>query len=169
MKLLQQHTGPIFDYVFIDGAHTWNVDGLTFFLVDLLLRPGGYVDFDDYSWSLANSPSLRPSVFPLTAELYTSEQISVAQVSLIVDLLVKPNPRYQEVVPNKIYRKLRSDWDRRRKGPHWQRPSRLHPSRGCGVSFPRRTHLDVSFPVSFTAGLWGAGPAGLCAAGTTDE
>jgi len=109
MKLLQQHTGPIFDYVFIDGAHTWNVDGLTFFLVDRLLRPGGYVDFDDYSWSLANSPSLRPSVFPLTAELYTSEQISVAQVALIVDLLVKPNPRYQEVVPNKIYRKLRSD------------------------------------------------------------
>lgn len=109
MKLLQQHTGPIFDYVFIDGAHTWNVDGLTFFLVDRLLRPGGYVDFDDYSWSLANSPSLRPCVFPLTAELYTSEQISVAQVALIVDLLVKPNPRYQEVVPNKIYRKLWSD------------------------------------------------------------
>jgi hypothetical protein len=45
----------------------------------------------------------------LTAELYTSEQISVAQVALIVDLLVKPNQRYQEVVPNKIYRKLRSD------------------------------------------------------------
>ena len=39
---------PIFDYVFIDGAHTWMLDALAFLLVDRLLRVGGYVDFDDY-------------------------------------------------------------------------------------------------------------------------
>jgi len=106
MKMLQEHPEPIFDYVFIDGAHTWIHDALAFLLVDRLLKPGGYVDFDDYRWSLASSPSLRPERFPLTADLYTPEQIAARQVGLVVDLLVRRNSQFQEVVSNKIFRKL---------------------------------------------------------------
>lgn len=109
MKLLQQHDQPIFDYVFLDGAHTWNVDALTFFLADRLLKTGGHLDFDDYDWSIGSSPSLNPKVYPRTRKLYTEEQIAERQVKLIVDLLVKTNPRYVEVIPNKIYRKIRPD------------------------------------------------------------
>jgi len=109
MRMLQEHRGPVFDYVFLDGAHTWNVDALTFFLADRLLRVGGHIDFDDYSWSLESSPSLNPVVFPLTAQLYTLEQIEEQHVKLIVDLLVKRSPRYVEVVENKIYKKIASD------------------------------------------------------------
>ena len=32
---------PVFDFVFLDGAHTWDADGLAFLLVDRLLKPGG--------------------------------------------------------------------------------------------------------------------------------
>jgi predicted O-methyltransferase YrrM len=106
MKLLEQHEEPIFDYVFIDGAHTWAVDALAFFLVDKLLRVGGHVDFDDYRWSLAISPSQNPIAFPATATMYTPEQIAVPQVAKIVDLLVKRDARYEEIVPNKIFKKL---------------------------------------------------------------
>jgi predicted O-methyltransferase YrrM len=109
MKLLQQHDQPMFDYIFLDGAHTWNVDALTFFLADRLLKTGGHLDFDDYDWSIGSSPSLNPKVYPRTRKLYTEEQIAEKQVKLIVDLLVKTNPRYVEVVPNKIYRKIRPD------------------------------------------------------------
>lgn len=61
MKLLQVRREPFFDYVFIDGAHVWAIDALTFFLVDRLLKPGGYIDFDDYDWTIRNSPSVNPN------------------------------------------------------------------------------------------------------------
>jgi predicted O-methyltransferase YrrM len=106
--LLEQHVEPIYDYVFIDGAHTWAVDALTALLVDRLLRPGGYLDLDDYSWTLGGSPSMRPERFPLTAKLYTREQIDALQIKMICDLLIRRDDRYQEVVPDKIWRKTRA-------------------------------------------------------------
>lgn len=108
MRVLEQHSEPFLDYVFIDGAHSWAHDALAFLLVDRLLKPGGYVDFDDYAWTMKQSPSLRPEVFPLTAELYTSEQISTPQVGLVLNLLLRRDPRYTEVVNNKIFQKLRA-------------------------------------------------------------
>jgi predicted O-methyltransferase YrrM len=105
MRLLAAHREPIFDYVFVDGAHTWAHDALAFCLVDRLLAPGGYLDFDDYRWTLRDSPSMNPDAFPEVEELYTDDQIDAAQVALIVDLLVRRDPRYEEVVPNKIFRK----------------------------------------------------------------
>ena len=105
MRLLAKHDGPVFDYVFLDGAHTWALDALAFCLIDRLLIPGGYVDFDDYSWTLAGSPSMRPEVFPDVRRLYSDEQINQAQIALVADLLVRRDPRYSEVVPDKIFRK----------------------------------------------------------------
>jgi predicted O-methyltransferase YrrM len=105
MHMLAEHDGPVFDYVFVDGAHTWGLDALAFLLVDRLLRPGGHVDFDDYGWSFRHSPSMNPDAFPELEQLYTPEQIDQPQVALIVDLLVRPDHRYSEVVPNKVFRK----------------------------------------------------------------
>lgn len=105
MKLLQSCPEPIFDYVYIDGSHTWEIDGFTFFLVDKLLKPGGYIDFDDYHWSLGTSPTMKPSLFPLTAKLYTEEQINTQHIKLVVDLLVRPHPNYIEVSKNKVFQK----------------------------------------------------------------
>ncbi|UGS35716.1 class I SAM-dependent methyltransferase [Capillimicrobium parvum] len=105
MALLRRGGAPPFDYVFIDGAHTWAFDALAFLLVDRLLAPGGYVDFDDYHWTLAASPSMSPEAFPPTRRLYTDEQIDAPQVALVVDLLVRPDDRYEELVENKLFRK----------------------------------------------------------------
>jgi predicted O-methyltransferase YrrM len=105
MKLLREGRAGSFDYVFIDGAHTWAHDALAFLLVDRLLAPGGHVDFDDYGWTLARSPSMNPETFPPTRRLYTDEQIEEPQVALVVDLLVRGDARYEEVVPNKVFRK----------------------------------------------------------------
>ena len=64
MKLISENNGaPIFDYCFLDGAHTVAIDALNFFLCDRLLRVGGYMDFDDYEWRLRGS-SLDPSQSP---------------------------------------------------------------------------------------------------------
>jgi predicted O-methyltransferase YrrM len=98
--------GTRFDYVFLDGAHTWPVDALAFLLFDRLLQPGGFMDFDDYHWTLAHSPTMAPHVFPETRANFTPEQIALPHVQLIVDTLVRPDPRYVEVVKNKIFQKI---------------------------------------------------------------
>jgi hypothetical protein len=105
-RLLAAPEPPRFDYVFIDGAHLWGLDALTFFLADRLLAVGGHIDFDDYDWSLAASQTMNPDVLPATAELHTREQIECPQVAMVVDLLVRPDPRYEEVVPDKAFRKV---------------------------------------------------------------
>ncbi len=105
MCVLREHGGRVFDYVFLDGAHTWTHDALAYVLADRLLVPGGYLDFDDYAWSLRASPSMNPQAFPEVAELYSDDQIDARQVALVVDLLVRPGGDYEEVVPNKIFRK----------------------------------------------------------------
>lgn len=51
MKLLEEDDSPRFDLCYIDGAHSWFVDGFAFFLVDRLLRPGGWIVFDDLDWT----------------------------------------------------------------------------------------------------------------------
>lgn len=98
-------TSGIFDYCFLDGAHTFAVDALCFLLCDRLLRVGGYMDFDDYSWQLRGS-SLDPSSVPQIREQYTDEQIDTPQVELIVETLVRTDERYREVVPNKVFQKV---------------------------------------------------------------
>jgi predicted O-methyltransferase YrrM len=104
MEVLREAEGPAFDYVFLDGSHTWAHDALAFLLVDRLLEPGGYVDFDDYVWTLRDSPSMNPEAFPEVRRLYSDEQIAERQVQLVVDLLVRGHG-YEEVVANRIFRK----------------------------------------------------------------
>lgn len=106
MKILKNQSDLRFDYIYIDGAHTWDIDGFAFYLSDLLLKVGGYLDFDDYEWSHASSPTCNPKKYPKILELYSEEQIMTSQVKLVVDLLVRKNCRYKELVPNKIFQKI---------------------------------------------------------------
>jgi predicted O-methyltransferase YrrM len=40
-RLLAGSTRPLFDFCYIDGAHTWDGTGFSFLLIDILLKPGG--------------------------------------------------------------------------------------------------------------------------------
>jgi predicted O-methyltransferase YrrM len=105
MRVLASRGEGAFDYVFLDGAHTWAHDAPAFLLADRLLAPGGYVDFDDYRWTLRASPTMCPEAFPEVERLYTDEQIDARQVALVVDLLVRRDGRYEEIVADKVFRK----------------------------------------------------------------
>ena len=104
MRVLEKHSDPIWDFVYVDGAHTWAVDGFAVLLTDRLLKPGGHIFLDDYRWTLAASPSLRPKAFPLTARMYTDEQINTPQVERIASLLLERSG-YEAVLPTKCWRK----------------------------------------------------------------
>jgi predicted O-methyltransferase YrrM len=98
MKLIQaqttgQATEPCFDFCFIDGAHTWETDGLAFFLVDKLLRPGGWILFDDVHWSYGNSAALRDT--DKVRSMPEDERVT-PQVMRVLSLLALQHPSYPE-------------------------------------------------------------------------
>lgn len=83
MKLMRDSPQPRFDFVFIDGGHTWDVTGFAFFLSDQLLTPGGWMLFDDLHWTMRASRSVDESGV-------SEEEATSAQVGLVFDLLVSP-------------------------------------------------------------------------------
>lgn len=82
---LREDAQPRYDLCFLDGSKDWTVDGLAFFLMDRLLREGGWMVFDDYSWV---SGARRPR--------WAGTEDRVAHVREIFDLLVRPHPDYSE-------------------------------------------------------------------------
>jgi predicted O-methyltransferase YrrM len=93
MRLLQQGAAngasrPSFDFCFVDGAHTWDVDGFAFFLVDKLLRPDRWLLFDDFHWTQASSATED------LADHVPDEERTAAQIELVFDLLVREHPEY---------------------------------------------------------------------------
>ncbi|MEK0083892.1 class I SAM-dependent methyltransferase [Benzoatithermus flavus] len=81
---------PVFDLVFLDGAHTWEPDSLAFLLSEKLLRPGGWWILDDLNWSIGTSPTARrvaPGQITLAAD-----EIEALQVRDVIDLVVRPHP-----------------------------------------------------------------------------
>ncbi len=85
---------PIYDFVYIDGAHNWTIDGFAYFLVEKLLRPGGWLLLDDLSWSYGSASStFGPGQGPDSLGLSESER-RTSHMRLIYDLLVCQNPGF---------------------------------------------------------------------------
>jgi len=105
MKIIENQTirgvcKPQFDFCFLDGAHTWEVDGLTFFLVEKLLKPGGWILFDDLEWSFAQSPSLQNSK---VVQKMPEDQKTTPQVKKVFSLLVCQHQNFENI-------KIFNDW-----------------------------------------------------------
>jgi len=119
VDILKNTTSPIFDYVFLDGAHSFPVDGLAFFLIDMLLKTNGYIDFDDYNWThaahITNASNKYfgeqkdgdfGSFMQRTLESYTLPQLQMKQVALVVDVILEKTGRYKSIIPQKVYQKI---------------------------------------------------------------
>ena len=100
MRMLEEDPTPRFDFCYLDGAHDWFVDGFAFFLVDRMLKPGGWIIFDDVNWTFDSSPSWRESERVKNMSL---DERHTPQVRQIVDLLVRPHPSYGPV-------RLEAEW-----------------------------------------------------------
>ncbi len=114
-QTIKIHGREMFDYIYFDGAHTWHHDALAAVLCMRLLKVGGYLDVDDCDHRYIDSPNAAPHLAvqhieqaqrPRTEDAYTEEQISTKQVQLVIDLIIKEDDRFDEIVPNKIYRKV---------------------------------------------------------------
>jgi predicted O-methyltransferase YrrM len=98
MKLIDKQTKdgycePLFDFCYLDGAHSLEVDGCAFMLVDKLLKPGAYLLFDDLHWSYAISPSLKNTDF--VKNMPEDERV-LPQIKKLFDLIVVSHPSYTD-------------------------------------------------------------------------
>jgi predicted O-methyltransferase YrrM len=101
MRLIEEHESPRFDFCYFDGGHSWDVTGYAFFLVDRLLKPGGWVIFDDLDWTYERM--FKPGEpIPEFLSRLPEEERSTAQVGKVWDLLVCRSLGYErhEVIGN---------------------------------------------------------------------
>lgn len=91
MNFIEENDEPIFDFCYVDGAHDWNVDGFAFLLVDKLLKPGGWIIFDDMDWSFGSSPSMKNID---RVKNMPDDVKNTPHVAKVFDLLVKNNSNY---------------------------------------------------------------------------
>ena len=80
---------PLYDFVFVDGAHEFTIDGLATVLASKLLRPGGWMLLDDLDWSHAQYDN--PGPFPMS-----QAQLTTPNVREVYDLLIKADPTLTE-------------------------------------------------------------------------
>jgi predicted O-methyltransferase YrrM len=92
MKFLEAQSDPIYDFCYIDGGHSWDVSGFGFFLVEKLLRPGGWLLFDDLDWTYERM--IGPEGKPAFMRRMPEEEISTRQVRKVWELLVKQHSSF---------------------------------------------------------------------------
>jgi predicted O-methyltransferase YrrM len=122
-RVVEGRCQPLFDLCFVDGEHTWDTDGLAFFLVEKLLRPGGWMVFDDLEWTFATSPTLRDSEL---ARSLPEDERTTPQVGRVFTLLVRQHPGFGEF--------------RVRNGRGWARKAGRH---GVGAHVVDQAHAAV--------------------------
>jgi predicted O-methyltransferase YrrM len=85
---------PCYDFVFVDGPKNWTIDGAAFFMADKLLRPGGWILFDDLSWTYAAGAQGKSALdgIPLTG--MGADELTTPHVERIFRLLVMQHPDY---------------------------------------------------------------------------
>mgnify|MGYP000356764213 CR=1 FL=1 len=87
----------LFDFVFLDGAHSFHHDAPAALALKDLLKPGGYLLFDDYDWTFKISPTMNPDVNPAILEQYSDDQIAVPHVRTICEVFFDGDPRWEKV------------------------------------------------------------------------
>jgi predicted O-methyltransferase YrrM len=90
------NVSPQYDFCYVDGAHNWTIDGFAVYLVEKLLRPGGWLLLDDLDWSYgASGSSFGPGQGP--QELGLSEaECGEAHMQIVFDIVVRQHPAFTQ-------------------------------------------------------------------------
>jgi predicted O-methyltransferase YrrM len=119
---------PLFDFCFLDGAHNWTIDGLAVFLVEKLLRPGGWLLLDDLEWTYKAHDDLVDAPPPADKMFALSEaERRRPHVRDVFELLVKQHPAFTQFVEED------NEWGWAQKAPSRPRTFELASSRPLGA------------------------------------
>ena len=87
---------PRFDFVYLDGAKNWTIDGLAVVLIEKLLRPGGWLLMDDLEWTYAQDPRREATDGIVHRELSEPERTE-PHLRAVFDLIVAQHPSFTEL------------------------------------------------------------------------
>jgi predicted O-methyltransferase YrrM len=87
---------PLYDFVYLDGAKNWTIDGLAVVLVEKLLRPGGWLLMDDLDWTYAQDPRREATDGIVHRELSAPER-SEPHLRAVFELIVAQHPSFTDV------------------------------------------------------------------------
>jgi predicted O-methyltransferase YrrM len=119
---------PVFDFVYLDGAKNWTIDGLAVVLAEKLLRPGGWLLMDDLEWTYAQDPARGATDGIVHRDLSEPERTE-PHLRAVFDLIVAQHPSFTEL------RRQDEWWGWARKAP----------------GAPRRYSVETSRPLSALA------------------
>jgi predicted O-methyltransferase YrrM len=125
---------PAYDFCYLDGAHDFTIDGASVFLVEKLLRPGGWLLLDDLSWTYGISDAAtRPFEF-------SDDELHTPHMRLVFDLLVRQHPSFT------TFRVEDGAWGWARKAPGAPRTYELRSTKtatGLAVDALKRLSIGV--------------------------
>ncbi len=127
---------PVYDFVYIDGAKNWNIDGLAVVLAEKLLRPDGWLLLDDLDWSHDLHPERTATDGIVHRELSPSERRE-PHMRAVWDLIVCQQPAFTELIVEDDW------WGWAHKAPAEPRRLALQTSRPLGAmvaGVARRAH-----------------------------
>src|SRR3954447_1089609 len=120
------NVAPRFDFVYLDGAKNWTIDGLAVVLVEKLLRPCGWLLMDDLDWTYAQDPGREATDGIVHRELSGPERTE-PHLRAVFDLIVAQHPAFTEL-------KVQDEWwGWARKAPGEPRRYTLETSRPLGA------------------------------------
>jgi predicted O-methyltransferase YrrM len=117
---------PLYDFVYVDGAKNWNVDGLAVVLAEKLLRPGGWLLLDDLNWTYDLDPDRVATDGIVHRELSPSERRE-PHMRAVWELLVCQHPAFTELIVQDDW------WAWARKAPGEPRRLTLQTTRPVGA------------------------------------
>ncbi len=93
---VETHSEPQYDFVYLDGAKNWTIDGLAVILIEKLLRPGGWLLMDDLEWTYAQDPGREATDGIVHRELSEPERTQ-PHLRAVFDLIVAQHPSFTEL------------------------------------------------------------------------
>ena len=86
-RMIRTDPRPAFDLCYFDGGHTWDMTGFGLLLVDVLLRPGGWIVFDDLDWTIDRSMARGSGSLERTYAKFGEEERAARSVRLVWETL----------------------------------------------------------------------------------
>lgn len=87
---------PAYDFVYLDGAKNWTIDGLAVILIEKLLRPGGWLLMDDLEWTYAQDPH-RDATDGIVHRDLSEPERTEPHLRAVFDLIVAQHPSFTEL------------------------------------------------------------------------
>jgi predicted O-methyltransferase YrrM len=134
---------PRYDFVYLDGAKEWTIDGLAVFLIEKVLRHNGWLLMDDLDWTFSSGARNGKVALKETSAM-SDEEWTQPHLRKVFELIVQQHPSFTEM------RIQDGWWGWARKAPGEPRQLSLETSRSmksmvvAGMRFSKRRMLARS-------------------------